>query len=355
MRIGGWRAPPAAPPSFAGELCFTDMWSSALTHYRCTKCGIGKLRAASGEHATPVMPYPCETIVCVDCAATYEITNGIPRFVPRENYAGTFGYQWNIHRKTQLDSYTGLPISRTRLLGVTGWPQALPGQSVLEAGSGAGRFTEVLLTTGATIFSFDYSSAVDANFANNGHLANLNLFQGDIFNLPLHDQGFDKVLCLGVIQHTPDPARAFTSLAAQVKPGGELVIDVYTRSITALLQWKYLLRPLTKRMRNEALYKLISTVVPVLLPFAAFLRRVAGRAGARLVPIVEYSHLGLTHELNRQWAILDTFDMYSPAHDHPQSLACVKRWFEHARFENIVVRHGPNGVVGKGTKPVCAA
>ena len=293
-------------------------------------------------------------LVCLGCKATFEITGGIARFVLRENYAGTFGYQWNIHRKTQLDSYTGLPISRDRLFGVTGWARHLQGETILEAGSGAGRFTEILVATGANVFSFDFSSAVDANFANNGKCDNLNLFQGDIFNIPLRPQSFDKVLCLGVIQHTPDPARVFCSLVDQVRPGGELVIDAYTRSLVALLQWKYLLRPLTKRMPSETLYKIISSVVPLLLPLAAFLRRVAGKLGARLVPIVEYSHLGLPAELNRQWAILDTFDMYSPAHDHPQSLATVRSWFERAGFENIIVAYGPNGVVGKGTKPLCA-
>ncbi len=288
--------------------------------------------------------------MCPNCAADYAITGAIPRFVPRENYAGTFGYQWNLHRRTQLDSYTGLTISRDRLFGVTHWPQDLRGQRVLEAGSGAGRFTEVLATTGATIFSFDYSTAVDANFVNNGTHANVNLFQGDIFNIPLAPASFDKVLCLGVLQHTPDPARAFASLAAQVRRGGELVVDAYTRSLAALLQWKYLLRPLTKRMNNASLYRLIERATPPLVPVAAALRRLAGRAGARLVPIVEYSHLGLPQELNRQWAILDTFDMYSPAHDHPQSLATVRTWFEEAGFDRIDVRYGPNGVVGKGTK-----
>ncbi len=330
------------------------MWSSALQRYRCTRCAGGDLSAVPRELATT------QTIVegsltCDSCGTMYPVKAGIPRFVPRENYADTFGYQWNIHRTTQLDSHTGLAISRNRLFGVTDWSTDLHGQHILEAGSGAGRFTEILVTTGATIFSFDYSSAVDANFASNGRHPNLNLFQGDLFKIPVQPQAFDKVLCLGVIQHTPDPARAFASLAAQVRPGGELVIDVYTRSFVALLQWKYLLRPLTRRMRNESLYALVSSVVPVLLPVAAFLRKIAGRLGARLVPIVEYSHLGLPAELNTQWAILDTFDMYSPAHDHPQSLATVRRWFEHAGFEQVAVHYGPNGVVGKGTKPLCAA
>ena len=326
------------------------MWSSSLQRYRCPNCNSAELETHPIELASnPVIVEG--TIVCRNCGITHPVSGGVPRFVAADNYANTFGYQWNIHRETQLDSYTKMPISRDRVFGVTGWPQDMRGQTILEAGSGAGRFTEILLGTNARVFSFDFSTAVDANFANNGAQSNLHLFQGDIFRLPLAAQGFDKVFCLGVIQHTPDPARAFASLAAQVRPGGELVIDVYTKSLAALLQWKYLLRPLTTRMRKETLYRLVSRLVPILLPAAAFLRRIAGRVGARLVPIVEYSHLGLPDAMNRQWAILDTFDMYSPMHDHPQSLQTVRNWFERTGFTNIVVRYGPNGVVGKGIKP----
>lgn len=196
----------------------------------------------------------------------------------------------------------------------------------------------------------DYSTACEANLKNNGKADNLHLFQGDIFHIPFAEGSFDKVFCLGVIQHTPDPEKAFASLARMVRPGGELVIDVYANTLLARLQWYYLLRPITKRMDKDRLYRIISTWAPRLIPLSRFLRRIAGRAGARLVPIVEFSYLGLPPELNREWAILDTFDQYSPAHDHPQSEASVRRWYEAAGFESIKIGRGPNGVIGKGIK-----
>lgn len=322
------------------------MRDETFKYYRCPRCGSEELSIAksTNERANT-------QILCGECCHSFPVKNNIPRFVPEDNYAKSFGYQWNIHGKTQLDSYTGLPISRDRLFQVTGWPETMKGQVILEAGSGAGRFTEILLETGATVFTFDYSNAVEANWENNGQYPNLNLFQGDIFNIPLRKESFDKVMCLGVIQHTPDPEKAFKSLAEQVRPNGELVIDVYTRRTISLLQWKYVLRPITKRMNKEQLYKTISTFVPILLPFTIFLRRIAGRTGVRLMPIVEYSHLGLPYEINKQWAILDTFDMYSPAHDHPQSIATIKKWFSNIGFVNVTVDFGPNGVIAKGRRP----
>src|SRR5579859_4350848 len=74
-------------------------------------------------------------------AHEYAIVNGVPRFVAASSYADHFGAQWNRFRKTQLDSFTGFPITRERLrrcLGEELW-NSLKGRHVLECGCGAGR------------------------------------------------------------------------------------------------------------------------------------------------------------------------------------------------------------------------
>ena len=79
-------------------------------------------------------------------------------------------------------------------------------------------------------------------------------------------------------------------------------------------------------------------------------KKVGGRGGARLFPFVEYSELGLSSALNKELAILDTFDMYSPWYDTPQTLRTVQQWFEESGLTDIDVHYGPNGIVGKGKK-----
>jgi 2-polyprenyl-3-methyl-5-hydroxy-6-metoxy-1,4-benzoquinol methylase len=323
-----------------------------LSYFRCPGCQSSDFHVAwRRDEGTEIVEGP---LICGNCEASYPVENSVPRFVARENYAKSFGFQWTIHQKTQLDSQVGLPISHKRLFEVTAWPARMPGQRILEAGSGAGRFTECLVETGAEIFSFDYSTAVDSNWRNNGQASNLQLFQADLKTIPLEKRSFDKVMCLGVLQHTPDPQASFRSLAGMVRPGGELVIDVYRKDFWALLQWKYVLRPLTKRMSERFLYRTIEGIVPFLLPVAKNMRKIGGRAGARAVPIVEYSHLGLNREQNKQWAILDTFDMYSPVYDQPQTRETVQRWFAEAGFVDVNVVAGPNGLVGKGRRPTSA-
>ena len=74
------------------------------------------------------------------------IVNGIPRFANQSNYSSSFGFQWNKFQRTQLDSFSGSSISFERFYASTAWKQdVLSRSSVLEVGSGAGRFTEVFL------------------------------------------------------------------------------------------------------------------------------------------------------------------------------------------------------------------
>ena len=82
-------------------------------------------------------------------------------------------------------------------------------------------------------------------------------------------------------------------------------MDLYPKRLTALLSWKYVLRPITTRMERERLYRVIERTVDGLLPLAKPLRAIGGRAGVRLLPISEYAHLGLTPALNRPWKTMN--------------------------------------------------
>jgi hypothetical protein len=41
----------------------------------------------------------------------------------------------------------------------------------------------------------------------------------------------------------------------------------------------------------------------------------------------------LSDEDFREWVVLDAFDNYSPAHDHPQRFNTVRRWLEESAFK----------------------
>lgn len=120
------------------------------------------------EWSCPIHFLPLATrdgaLVCPE-GDFFPVRNRIPRFVPPNTYADSFGARWNKYQLTQLDSHSGTTITRDRTrrcLGEELW-ENLAGKRVLECGCGAGRFTEILLERGARVTSFDLSEAVDAN------------------------------------------------------------------------------------------------------------------------------------------------------------------------------------------------
>ncbi|HYW49535.1 MAG TPA: class I SAM-dependent methyltransferase, partial [Gemmatimonadaceae bacterium] len=258
---------------------------SALQYLRCPDCA-GVLTAHGAEGTTITTGH-------LECANghRHQVRAGIARFVPADNYATTFGFQWNLFRETQLDRHSGHPISADRFWKSTGWtPGQLAGKRVLDIGCGAGRFTDVALGAGAEVVALDYSSAVDACAANHAGSDRLTVVQGDIYHLPVLAGAFDFVYCLGVLQHTPDVHRAFRSLRAPLRSGGRLAVDVYGKSILTLFTGKYWVRPLTARIERDRLFSLVRKYVPVFLPVSVALGRVPmlGRKLRSIVPISNY-------------------------------------------------------------------
>ncbi len=271
-----------------------------------------------------------------DDGARFPIVNGIPRFCQADNYTSSFGRQWNQFRTTQIDGEgaNGRP-SAQRFFAETSWrPEDLKGLDILEVGSGAGRFSRVVLDeTEAILHSVDYSTAVEANWRNNRPRGRGRFFlsQASIYELPYADDRFDKVFCLGVLQHTPDFQASVKALVRKARPGAEIVIDFYPiRGFWTKLHAKYLFRPLTKRMSHDRLLRLIDRHAARLMSAANFLDRIKLGALRRFIPVVDFKNAmprGLTPEQLRDWVVLDTFDMFSPTYDNPQRIKAVADMF----------------------------
>jgi SAM-dependent methyltransferase len=201
----------------------------------------------------------------------------------------------------------------------------------------------------------DASGAVDAAAETVRSFANVRLAQADLFDLPFAPGSFDRVLCYGVLQHTPDPRRAFIAVAAQVRPGGVLAADVY-RKADYVDRWssKFLWRPLTTRLPRAWLRRAVEWYVPRWLPLDTRLARVPrlGRFLTAVVPCWNYTGLlPLSPEELRAWAVLDTFDALSPRYDSPQTEEAVRGWCEEAGLVDADVRPGGNGILINARKP----
>lgn len=289
----------------------------------------------------------------------WRVESGILRTVPPpDNYAEAFGLQWKTYRKTQLDSYTKTTLSldrARRCIGEECW-EALhrPEAQVLEVGCGAGRFTEVLLATGAQVTSVDMSTAVEANQANFPQDHRHRIIQADVLHLPFAPRQYDMVFCLGVIQHTPDPEATIHNLYEQVRPGGWLVIDHYTYNLSEFSKLAFLYRAVLRRMRPENGLKWSRRLVDTFLPLHKAVRhsRIGQPLLSRISPVLAYYHyLPLNDDLQREWALLDTHDQLTDFYRYYRTRGRIRRELEGLGGEAIWCVYGGNGVEARCRRP----
>lgn len=270
-------------------------------------------------------------MTCPNCSKVFAVVGEIPRFVPKENYAESFGLQWNRFASTQIDSKVGTTRSEVRFREETLWGEKdLTGKLVLDAGCGSGRFSEIALKLGASLIAVDYSSAVEAS-KQNLSAENKLIVQGDLATLPILDETFDFIYCIGVLQHTSEPAKIVKELLRCLKIGGEITLTFYENSSWHVLWYsKYLVRPLTKRLPKALLLKVIEKTSLLWFPLTSFLFSLPGnlsRGFRFLIPIANYVEYKYTSpKIARDEAILDTFDMLSPSYDRPIKKSEIQSW-----------------------------
>ena len=187
------------------------------------------------------------------CGSQYSIEHGIPRLLAesdqtpagfrrlQERTRASFGYQWTafadmVERfREDFLNYTGMP------------PEFFRGKTGLDAGCGFGRHLFYAASMGAEMVGMDFSAAADQAWRNVEGLPNAHVIQGDIFRPPLRHQAFDFVYSLGVLHHLPDPERGFQALLPLLKPGGAVLVWLYSRS----RRWSNALAEATRRVTTQ--------------------------------------------------------------------------------------------------------
>ena len=296
----------------------------------------------------------------------WTVRKDIPRMVAQDDtYTAAFGLQWNTFRKTQLDSYTGTTITHDRLrrcIGEEGWQQLNrpPLCDVLEAGCGAGRFSEVLLNTShARVTSLDQSEAVEANVSNFPESERHRVVQADICSAPFPPEQFDFVICLGVVQHTAAPEQTMEHLYRQVRPGGLLVIDHYTNDTSSWLgratSSSTVVRPVLKRLPPKLSYRCVERLVRTFFPMHRAVQdsRLGRRLLSRVSPVLTYFdvHPELDDNVQFEWALLDTYDSLTDYYKHKRSIQQIEDHLGALGATDIQCWHDGNGVEARCRKP----
>ena len=149
---------------------------------------------------------------------------------------------------------------------------------------------------------------------------------------------------------------AFDSLLPYLKPGGEIIVDVYQMH-SGIPPLKYWVRPFLKNVKTETIYKMLKWTIPPAFELKKTVHSIPefGPMLANLIPIGPISHaprLIYTDDELKEVKILSALDMLSPKYDQPQRIDDVRKWFADAKLVEVKVDFGCNGIHGRGRRGV---
>lgn len=206
------------------------------------------------------------------------------------------------------------------------------GKEVLECGCGGGQHTMFVSEYAKLVTAVDLNTTDIAMKRNEGR-TNINFIEADIASMDLGKQ-FDIVFSIGVVHHTDDPDKTMENLARHVKPGGRLIVWVYSEEGNELV--RNLVEPARKAFLMNmnrgsllTLSKIITAMMylPVytlyLLPF-------------RSLPFYEY--FGNFRKLSFERNTLNVFDKLNAPQVDFISRERAGRWFDPSQFRDISIR-----------------
>jgi carbamoyltransferase len=204
----------------------------------------------------------------------YQVEDGIPRFfVPNEgpdDPRDATDIVKQFYETTPFPNYDDLDNSRALLekaragLFARLLNEQIPyGNAVLEVGCGTGQLTNFLSIAHRTVLGVDLclnSLRLAQRFKTENGLERATFAQMNLFRPALKTAFFDVVISNGVLHHTGDCRAAFQRVSRLVKPGGYLVVGLYSAfsrqlhyARRAIFRWtgvtSRLLDPQFRRMR----------------------------------------------------------------------------------------------------------
>lgn len=267
----------------------------------------------------------------------YPIVRGVPRFVKREQYASSFGFEWTRWPRVQFEAENvGRPMAghTTRMWGrITGSVSDadIKGKRIVDFGCGPGRFLDIVRRRGGLAIGIDLSAAVDAARMNFEDDPDVLIVQGDLLNPPFREGVFDGGFSIGVLHHTPDPAKGLASLVRSIREGGWASCCVYPKgdfydfpSVRRMRKLHQMLKPWLG-YRFALAYSQFAA--DHLAPASQWLRFQGMKP---LVRFIE-RHLLVSLSLpDARWRLLDVFDAITPDIASTHTSDEVQSWFEDA-------------------------
>ena len=273
--------------------------------------------------------------------AEYPIVRGVPRFVAREQYAASFGWEWGRWPRVQFESENagGAMAGHTTRMWeriTAAGPEDVIGKTIVDFGCGPGRFLDVIRRKGGVAVGIDLSAAVDAARNNFGDDPDVLIVQGDLLRPPFREGAFDGGYTVGVLHHTPRPEEGMKALARCVRPGGWVSCCVYPKGgfydFPSVARFRRLHRKLfdTFEYLPALIYSYLAAYV-----IAPVFRALKNFGLRRLVDCVERNWVVSLWLRDAQWRVLDTFDAITPEIATTHSEEEVAEWMAAAGCESV--------------------
>lgn len=203
------------------------------------------------------------------------------------------------------------------------------GKDVLECGCGGGQHTGFVAPYAKSITAIDLNTA-DIAARRNKDFKNIQFLDADIASMDL-GRKFDVVFSIGVVHHTDDPDKTVKNLKAHVKPGGRLILWVYSREGNFLVA--KIVEPLRKlflqHLNKGALLAFSKLITFLLYPlvYSFYLLPL------KWLPYYEY--FGNFRKLSFERNALNVFDKLNAPQVNFITRGRITAWFPQSEFKDI--------------------
>jgi SAM-dependent methyltransferase len=161
---------------------------------------------------------------------------------------------------------------------------------------------------------------------------NVEILAGDI-SLYRPEQPYDVVYSVGVVDHTDDPDKTFENLKQIAKPGGLVMVWVFSHEGNALM--RYIVEPLRRLTLGGASRRFIEILSRIITALMYPIVYTLYLLPLKFLPFYEYlqNFRKLTFERN----VLNIFDKLNSPQVQFISRERMERWFNPNDFEDVSI------------------
>jgi SAM-dependent methyltransferase len=225
------------------------------------------------------------------------------------------------------------------------------GKDVLECGCGGGQHTSFVSPYAKQVVAVDLNTTNIARERNKAR-DNIQFVEADIATMDLQ-RSFDVVFSIGVVHHTDDPDATFRNLLRHVKPGGTLIVWVYSQEGNALVS--QVVEPLRKRFLERLQRRTLLTLSQAVCALMYAPIHTLYRLPLTFLPYYEYFENFRRLSFYRN--TLNVFDKLNAPQVQFINRKRIEGWFDSTAFSKVTISPYKGvswtgvGVVAGGAEP----